>query len=183
MRLMCRPRLSIRVRGIRQLLLIRVFHMNRIQKFESTWGKAVHLAAENDMQLTNPSTGCYQLRHRERGWITNMYPRATKATPLLQQDTHRPGPDLFLPTHWTLLDVVEGAVAFESERASRMPNEVESSPDAEKPPLGIKPRRIHSTERGLDLVECIRRHIYAGKVPHEAWVNEIADIINELCGM
>ena len=48
-----------------------------------------------------------------------------------------------------------------------------------KPPLGVKPRNIHDTERMDDLVSAIARYISAGyTIPYE-WVKELT----ELCEM
>jgi len=84
--------------------------MNRAQKCEKTRDEAERLAAEHGMRLTNPSDGCYQLRHLAAGWIVNAYPRRKGAFPRLYHDPHHRGPFLDVPEQWTLLDVVQAAV-------------------------------------------------------------------------
>ena len=86
---------------------------DRAEISESTSSDAAKLAAENGMSLTAPSNGCYQLRHRRKGWIINMYPRRNGGSPRMYHDPNHRGPFLDLPELWTLLDAVHAAVAAE----------------------------------------------------------------------
>jgi hypothetical protein len=84
--------------------------MSRAAKSEKTYPAAVELAGHYRMVLSNPSDGCYQLRHVDLGWIINLYPRRNGASPRAYSDPHHRGPFLNLPQLWTLLDAVEAAV-------------------------------------------------------------------------
>jgi hypothetical protein len=90
--------------------------VNRAQQSMATFESAEQLAAANGMILTNPSDGCYQLRHIVRRWIINLYPRTTGFTPRAYHDPHKPGPFLRLPKNWTLLDAVKAAITAEEPR-------------------------------------------------------------------
>lgn len=83
--------------------------MSRAGKSEATFDEACRLGAENGIALTNPSDGCYQMRHSS-GWIINIYPRRNGGSPRMYHDKHRPGPFLKLPENWTILDAVRAAV-------------------------------------------------------------------------
>lgn len=48
---------------------------------------------------------------------------------------------------------------------------------ANKPPLGIKPRRIHDEERVRELRACIARYMQAGYHLDPDWVSEYNEII------
>ena len=84
--------------------------MNRVARCVERYSEAVELAESNGLRLTNPSTGCYQLRHLSRGWILNLYPRCNGATGRLYWDPHHKGPFLPLPEHWTVMEVVEAMI-------------------------------------------------------------------------
>ncbi len=75
----------------------------------NTFDEAQALARESGMALTNPSSGCYQLRYPARGWLINMYPRHSGCSPRMYHDPHHPGPYLTLPEDWTLLHAVQAA--------------------------------------------------------------------------
>ena len=47
----------------------------------------------------------------------------------------------------------------------------------QKPPLGIKPRWTHETERLIELFEAIIRYISVGKKVPESWCSEINDLL------
>lgn len=81
----------------------------RADKSERTFESAESLALANGMCLTNPSDGCYQLRHVVAGWILNLYPRRNGLSPRAYHDPAHKGPFLALPQNWTLLDVVQSA--------------------------------------------------------------------------
>jgi hypothetical protein len=81
----------------------------RAELSERTYRAAERMAWERGMVLTNPSDGCYQLRHRGRGYIVNLYPRRKGITPRAYHDPHHRGPFLPLPENWTLLDAVVAA--------------------------------------------------------------------------
>ncbi len=83
---------------------------DRADQSESTFEEARQLAAANQMTFTNPSAGCYQLRHLDLGWIINMYPRRDGFSPRMYHDPHHRGPFLKLPENWTLLDGVRIAI-------------------------------------------------------------------------
>lgn len=85
--------------------------MHRADISESTFDDAQQLARINEMQLTRPSDGCFQLRHLRHGWIINMYPRHNGGSPRMFHDPHHRGPFLDLPDPWTLLDAVRAAAA------------------------------------------------------------------------
>lgn len=84
--------------------------MSRAFNSEKTFAEAVELSKANGMRLTNPSDGCYQLRHLAVGWIINLYPRRNGASPRMYHDPKHKGPYLSLPQNWTLLDAVKAAV-------------------------------------------------------------------------
>ncbi len=84
--------------------------LSRAQMSEMTFDAAAKLASENEMRLTNPSAGCFQLRHHRFNWIINLYPRHNGRTPRVYNDRSRPGPFLKMPSLWTLLDAVEAAI-------------------------------------------------------------------------
>ena len=85
------------------------------QSSEETFDAASIYADMHDMRFTNPSSGCYQLRHNKKGWIINMYPRRKGLSPRMYHDAHRPGPFLTLPKNWSLMDAVMIAVKTERE--------------------------------------------------------------------
>ena len=89
--------------------------MNRAKQSEATYDEAAMLAAHNGMDMTNPSDGCYQLRHRARGWIINLYPRRKGFTPRCYHDPNHRGPYLKMREDWSLVDAVEAAIAAEAE--------------------------------------------------------------------
>lgn len=82
---------------------------NRAKKSEATFGDASDLASRSGMSLTNPSDGCYQLRHNAKGWILNLYPRRSGLSPRAYHDPSHRGPFLTLPQNWTLLEAVQSA--------------------------------------------------------------------------
>lgn len=91
---------------------------DRAETSEQTFDAAAWLAKVNDMRLTNPSDGCFQLRHLTFGWIINMYPRRGGAHPRMYHDPNHKGPFLKLPEDWTLLQAVQSAlVAADQQKA------------------------------------------------------------------
>lgn len=91
--------------------------LKRAMASEDTCYEAAMLADQNGMSLTNPSDGCFQLRHCEKGWILNLYPRRKGFTPRIYTDPNHRGPFLrnLLPEKWSLLDVVEAAIKKERD--------------------------------------------------------------------
>jgi len=85
----------------------------RAQDSMATFGDAVILASENGMAFTNPSDACYQLRHNEKGWILNMYPRNKGFSGRLYADPHHKPPFILVKCPWTLLDAVTAAINAE----------------------------------------------------------------------
>lgn len=52
--------------------------------------------------------------------------------------------------------------------------------EAERYPLGIKPKRIHNQERAIALTEAIHRYLCANEdVPRE-WISELEELIYPL---
>lgn len=43
----------------------------------------------------------------------------------------------------------------------------------EKPPLGLKPQKLHVEERALDITDAMSRYIQEGKLIPKAWLNDI----------
>lgn len=89
--------------------------MSRAETSESTFADAKKLADANGLGLTNPSDGCYQLRHSEKGWIINMYPRRNGMRPRMYRDRNHRGPFLDLPDPWTIVDAVKAAIDAETK--------------------------------------------------------------------
>ncbi len=83
---------------------------DRATRSENTYRYAKELACHNGLALTNPSEGCYQLRHSVEDWIINLYPRRKGHTPRVYHDPNHRGPHLNMPTQWTLLDAVNAAI-------------------------------------------------------------------------
>lgn len=50
----------------------------------------------------------------------------------------------------------------------------------EKPPLGVMPRNLWISDRALELMRALAEQIGFGKAPSVQWVEELADIVNEL---
>lgn len=51
-----------------------------------------------------------------------------------------------------------------------------------KPPIGLKPRKIHEQERGLEIVWAMQRYIDAGvEIPGE-WLDELRQIHGRITG-
>ena len=70
--------------------------------------------------------------------------------------------------------------AASTEGNGQRPPEIASATAcAEKPPLGIMPRKIHDEHRGNALSAAIGRYISAGKQVPVEWVEELMDI----CGI
>lgn len=149
--------------------------MNRIQIFERGFRDAVQLAADYGMTLTNPSDGCFHLKHNKLGWIINMYPRKSCDTPLLKHDVNHPGPKLQLPSKWTPMSVVEAVIDLDvtNDGAS-------TATQIDKPPLGVEPRWIHTHRRGVELIAASLRYIEAGSIPNSEWMVELGDILSEI---
>ena len=82
----------------------------------ATFNEACVVASIHGMRLTNPSVGCYQLRHAVTGWIINLYPRHSGGSPRCYHDPRHKGPFLKLPVDWTLLDAVRAAADAEAQR-------------------------------------------------------------------
>ncbi len=82
---------------------------DRITKFRRSCPPAMRLAERLGLELSNPSTGCYQLREPVNGWILNLYGRSNGANPRAYHDPNHQGPFLPLPDCWNLLDVVQSA--------------------------------------------------------------------------
>lgn len=57
---------------------------------------------------------------------------------------------------------------------------VEPEPEAEKPPLGLKPRYIQDRERLIEILEAMLRYANAAKVIPDAWDDEYDDIRERL---
>lgn len=56
--------------------------------------------------------------------------------------------------------------------------DMDESPAVDKPPIGIKPRKIHDFQRLTELFTAVLRYMESEKkVPWE-WVDEIRDLIN-----
>lgn len=89
--------------------------MTRAKQCEATYDAARELAAAHGWALSNPSDGCYQLRHHGRDWLYNLYPRRGQHSPLIYGDLHHRGPFLDVPQYWTLLDVVQAAIALTTD--------------------------------------------------------------------
>lgn len=53
---------------------------------------------------------------------------------------------------------------------------------SEKPPLGLKPRYIHNSERLVEILHAMGRYSNARKPIPIEWINELGDLINELIG-
>jgi hypothetical protein len=66
-------------------------------------------AAAAGMGLTRVSDVQYQLRHPSAGWLLNIYPGNGR----LYWDPNHRGPFLRMRERWSLLDVVEAAIAQE----------------------------------------------------------------------
>lgn len=45
-----------------------------------------------------------------------------------------------------------------------------------KPPIGIKPRKIHNQERALELCAAVHRYIAANKTVPREWLLELSDL-------
>lgn len=52
----------------------------------------------------------------------------------------------------------------------------------EKPPLGLKPRYIHNSQRMVEILHAMERYSNARKPIPIEWINELGDLINELIG-
>lgn len=63
----------------------------------------------------------------------------------------------------------------EMEIMRKMPEATEK-PETKKPPLGLKPRRVHDMERFVEIVDAIHRYVVAGKGIPTEWVEELSDI-------
>lgn len=50
---------------------------------------------------------------------------------------------------------------------------------AEKPPLGLKPKRIYDRIRAVDILEAMSRYIYADKLIPKEWFYELMDLYME----
>ena len=48
----------------------------------------------------------------------------------------------------------------------------------EKPPLGIKPRHVHDSERAIEIAKAIARYIEARKKVPIEWTDELMEILN-----
>ena len=46
----------------------------------------------------------------------------------------------------------------------------------EKPPIGIKPRRFHDSNRGIDIAQAIIRYFEAGQPIPDEWMEELIGI-------
>ena len=95
---------------------------SRAELSEDTYEAAAELAKQNGLSLTSPADGCYQMRHKAKGWIINIYPRRNGGSPRMYHDPHHRGPFLDLPrasTHpheeccWTIMDAVNAAIKAE----------------------------------------------------------------------
>ena len=69
-------------------------------------------AAEHDLRLTRHTEAHYQLAPVDRSWILDIYPGKRR----LYSDRKKVAPHLSVPEDWTLMDVVEAAIAIEAER-------------------------------------------------------------------
>lgn len=56
--------------------------------------------------------------------------------------------------------------------------DMDESPTVDKPPIGIKPRKIHDFQRLEELFEATLRYMEAKKKVPREWVDEIRDLIN-----
>lgn len=82
---------------------------DRATKSERTFDEAKAVADQYGLSFTNPSEGCFQLRHPKTGWIVNLYPRHSGLSPRAYHDKNHKGPFAPLPQNWTLAEAV---VAF-----------------------------------------------------------------------
>lgn len=50
----------------------------------------------------------------------------------------------------------------------------------EKPPIGLKPRKLHDEERIKAICEAVIRYASNGQLPDKEWIDELADLIEGL---
>ena len=50
-----------------------------------------------------------------------------------------------------------------------------------KPPLGLKPRKIHDQDRMNELICAIERYSEASMPVPKEWTDELKDIVNQRC--
>ena len=50
--------------------------------------------------------------------------------------------------------------------------------ELEKPPLGLKPRWIHDSERAKEILDAIERRTDANMSIPKNWINELQDLFN-----
>ncbi len=83
----------------------------RRDRAEDDFKAARVLAARHGLRLSMHDTTHYALEHMRQLWLLNIYPGNRR----LYKDENRPtrGPFLRVPTDWTLIDVVETAIAAE----------------------------------------------------------------------
>jgi hypothetical protein len=90
----------------------------RVAKCIATFDEAAALASQHGMRLKRHTPGHYRLiREKPRG-IWNLYPRSGKRTPRIVGDPlHRGGFLALDHVDWTLLEVVQAAVALTQAQA------------------------------------------------------------------
>jgi len=47
----------------------------------------------------------------------------------------------------------------------------------EKPPIGLRPRTIHSQDRAIDIVDAMKRYVLANKPIPKDWFDELKDLM------
>ena len=52
--------------------------------------------------------------------------------------------------------------------------------NAERPPLGLKPKRIHDEHRQKEIIEALARFAVAKKIPPNEWFDELKSLNKEL---
>lgn len=55
-----------------------------------------------------------------------------------------------------------------------------SEPPREKPPLGLRPRKIAAESRCLEIIEACKRYLNEGRAPKQEWIQELVDITDYL---
>lgn len=52
--------------------------------------------------------------------------------------------------------------------------------DGNKPPLGLRPRRVVDMDRAVEILEAMVRSLKTGKVPPGEWQGELMETMNRL---
>ena len=65
---------------------------------------------------------------------------------------------------------------FVEMEITRKTPEAPEKHEAEKPPLGLKPRYVHDMERFVEIADAIHRYIASGRSIPDEWVEELNDI-------